>query len=368
MSANDLVEAAIAKIIAYEPGKPIEELERELGKSFEGGAVKLASNENPYGASPLGVAAATRALAEANLYPDGGAFTLRQRLARHHGVDMTQIFVGSGSNEIIDLLVQTFCARGEEVLAPANSFIAYPLAAHKNRRAYIEAPLAARFAYDLDAILSAVTNNTKLLFIANPNNPTGTYLARPEFEKLVEELPPRVILVADEAYFEYTTAEDYPDAQAYLPRRERLVVLRTFSKVYGLAGLRVGYAIGRAELLSHLHRVRLPFNVSSTAQAAAKAALDDTAHVTRAQQGNAVELPRLSEGLVALGLEVLPSQANFLCVGVGARDGRAIFAGLLRRGVIVRPLGGYGLPHHLRITVGTAGENARLLAALKEVL
>ena len=366
---DDLVEAAIARIAPYEPGKPIEELQRELGGAWgDGGAVKLASNENPYGPSKLAIEAAARALGQTNLYPDGGAFALRGKLALRHKVDARQILIGAGSNEIIDLLVQTFCSGGDEVLAPQLSFVAYRLAAEKNRRPFREAPLGPRLAYDVDALLAAVSNQTKLLFIANPGNPTGAYLPRPELEKLVEKLPPRVLLVVDEAYFEYASANDYPDTRLLLDRRARLVTLRTFSKIYGLAGLRVGYAIASAELLDYVHRIRLPFNVSAPAQAAALAALDDGAHVARARQGNDVELTRLTAALAALGLEVLPSQTNFVLADFGARDGRQLYDKLLRAGVIVRPMNGYGLPHHLRITVGTAAENARLLAALERLV
>ena len=366
---DELVEAAIAKIAPYEPGKPIEELERELGVSWgPGGAIKLASNENPYGPSPLGVAAAQAQLATANLYPDGGSFALRNKLAQRHGVDAAQILVGAGSNEIIDLLVQTFCAEGDEVVAPQYSFIAYKLAAEKNRRPFREAPTAPTLAYDVDAILNAIGPRTKILFFANPNNPTGAYLPRAGLERLVAELPARVLFVADEAYFEYAAAGDYPDARQYLGRRARMATLRTFSKIYGLAGLRVGYMIASAELNDYVNRIRLPFNVAATAQAAALAALDDEAHVTRARAGNAAELPRLSTALANLGLEVYPSQTNFILVGFGARDGRALYGALLKKGVIVRPMNGYGLPHHLRITVGTSAENERLVRAVKDVL
>ncbi len=368
-SKDELVEPAIARIAPYEPGKPIEELERELGHAWgPEGAIKLASNENPYGPSPKAIAAAAKALATANLYPDGGSFALRQKLAARHGVDARQILVGGGSNELIDLLVQALCSAGDEVLAPQYSFVAYKLAAEKNRRAFREAPTGERLGYDVDKILGAVDSNTKLLFFANPNNPTGTYLPRDGFERLVEELPPRVVLVTDEAYFEYASAKDYPDAQQYLGKRARMVTLRTFSKIYGLAGLRVGYALASAEIVDYVNRIRLPFNVSSVAQAAALAALDDGVHVARARQGNDVELPRLSAALGKLGLEVYPSQTNFVLVGFGARDGRQLYGALLRKGVIVRPLNAYGLPHHLRITVGTADENARLVRALEELL
>ncbi len=314
------------------------------------------------------MAAARAALATANLYPDGGSFALRQKLAARHGVDAAQILVGAGSNEIIDLLVQTFCAEGDEVVAPQYSFIAYKLAAQKNRRPFREAPTAASLAYDVDAILGAISPRTKILFFANPNNPTGAYLPRVAFERLVEELPARVLLVADEAYFEFAAAADYPDARQYLTRRPRLATLRTFSKVYGLAGLRVGYMIASAELNDFVNRIRLPFNVAAPAQAAALAALDDDAHVARARQGNDAELPRLSAVLAKLGLAVFPSQTNFILVGVGARDGRQLYGALLQRGVIVRPMNGYGLPHHLRITVGTSEENGRLVRAIEEVL
>ncbi|HEY2745981.1 MAG TPA: histidinol-phosphate transaminase [Polyangia bacterium] len=366
---DQLVEPAIARIAPYEPGKPIEELERELGVLWgPGGAIKLASNENPYGPSPLGVAAAQAQLATANLYPDGGSFALRTKLAARHGVGAAQILVGAGSNEIIDLLVQTFCAEDDEVVAPQYSFIAYKLAAQKNRRAFAEAPTAPTLAYDVDAILGAISPRTKIVFFANPNNPTGAYLARAGFERLVDKLPPRVLFVVDEAYFEFAAATDYPDAREYLSKRARMATLRTFSKIYGLAGLRVGYMIASAELNDYVNRIRLPFNVASTAQAAALAALDDEAHVARARAGNAAELPRVSTALANLGLEVYPSQTNFILVGLGARDGRALYGALLRNGVIVRPMNGYGLPHHLRITVGTGAENARLVQAIKDAL
>jgi histidinol-phosphate aminotransferase len=366
---DDLVEAAIARIAPYEPGKPIEELQRELGDAWgEGGAIKLASNENPYGPSPRGVEAARAALAEAHRYPDGGAYALRQKLAVRLGVDARQILVGAGSNEIIDLLVQTFCAVDDEVVAPQYSFVAYKLAAQKNRRVFREAACTADLQYDVDALLETISPETKLVFFANPNNPTGAYLPQAKFERLVEKLPERVLLVVDEAYFEYAYAEDYPDSLRYLTRRGRILALRTFSKIYGLAALRIGYAVASSELLDYVHRIRLPFNVSAPAQAAALAALGDAAHVARARAGNDAELPRLGAALAKLGLTVLPSQCNFILVGIGARDGRTLYDRLLRKGVIVRPMNAYGLPHHLRVTVGTAEENARLLAALQDLL
>jgi histidinol-phosphate aminotransferase len=366
---DDLVEAAIARIAPYEPGKPIEELQRELGDAWgEGGAIKLASNENPYGPSPRGIDAARAALAEAHRYPDGGAYALRQKLATRLGVDARQILIGAGSNEIIDLLVQTFCSADDEVVAPQYSFVAYKLAAQKNRRVFRESPCTADLQYDVDALLDTVTDETKIVFFANPNNPTGAYLPRDRFEELVEKLPERVLLAVDEAYFEYAFAPDYPNALQYLTKRGRILALRTFSKIYGLAGLRIGYAVASSELLDYVHRIRLPFNVSAPAQAAALAALDDGPHVARARAGNDAELPRLATALGRLGLQALPSQCNFILVGIGARDGRTVYDRLLRKGVIVRPMNAYGLPHHLRVTVGTAEENARLVAALSELL
>ncbi len=363
-----LVSDHIAKIAPYEPGKPIEELQRELGAGWPPeGAIKLASNENPLGPSPLGLAAAREALAGVNLYPDGGAFYLRQALAQHLGVDAAQVAVGSGSNELIDLLVQTFCEADEEVLAPAHAFACYRLSAEAHRRPFRESPLGPGFALDVDALTAAVSPRTKLVFLANPNNPTGVYAGRADFEKLLKALPERVILAVDEAYFEYARAKDYPDALKYLGARERLISLRTFSKIYGLAGLRVGYAVGPAQIMDYLHRVRLPFNVSTVGQAAARAALGDRDHVARSQALVATELPRLEAALAALGLSPVPSQANFVLVDM-KRPGRPLFDALLKRGVIVRAMGGYGLPNHLRITVGTQSENDRMLAALKEVL
>jgi histidinol-phosphate aminotransferase len=365
-----LVSSQIAQIAPYEPGKPLEELERELGQSWpKEGAIKLASNENPLGPSPKALAAARYALEQVHLYPDGGAFYLRERLAQAlgRGIDAKQVVPSGGSNELIDLIVQCYCEPDEEVLAPAFSFACYRLSAEAHRRPFREVPNGPGFAYDLDQLARAVSPRTKVVFLANPNNPTGAYATRAEFERFLDALPADVLLVIDEAYFEYARAADYPDALEYLSRRERLIVLRTFSKIYGLAGLRIGYGVGQAHVVEHLHRVRLPFNVSLVGQAAARAALDDSEHLARSRAHVAVELPRLSAALAELGLDVAPSQANFVLVGFG-RPARAIYEALLRRGVIVRPMAGYGLPEHLRITVGAPAENDRLLESLAEVL
>jgi histidinol-phosphate aminotransferase len=363
-----LVSDRIAAIAPYQPGKPLDELHRELGASWpKEGAIKLASNENPLGPSPRAVEAARRAAGEANLYPDGDAFHLRTALGKHLGVDAKQVVVGAGSNELIDLMVQTYCELDEEVLSPAFSFACYRLSSDAHRRPFREVPNAANFAYDLDALAAAVTPKTKLVFLANPNNPTGVYAGRAAFARLVKALPADVLLAVDEAYFEYVRADDHPDALAFLGERERLITLRTFSKIYGLAGLRVGYAVGHAHVVEFLHRTRLAFNVSAVGQAAARAALEDPTHVERTRSLNAAELPKLERALAALGLGVTPSQGNFVLVDV-QRAARPIYDALLRKGVIVRPVAAYGLPNHLRITVGTPTENERLLQALREVL
>jgi histidinol-phosphate aminotransferase len=365
---KSLVSSRISSIAPYEPGKPIDELHRELGASWpKEGAIKLASNENPLGPSPRAIEAARAALAQAHLYPDGGAFYLRQALAKHLGVDARQIVTGAGSNELIDLIVQTYCEPDEEVLAPAVSFACYRLSAEAHRRPFREVPNGPGFAYDLDALAAAVGPKTKVVFLSNPNNPTGVYAGQAAFERFLERLPDDVLLAVDEAYFEYARARDYPDALKLLDRRERLVTLRTFSKIHGLAGLRVGYLVGAAHVVEYLHRTRLAFNVNAIGQAAAQAALEDRAHVERSRALNAAELERLEAALAGLGLGVTPSQANFVLVDL-KRPARVVYEGLLGRGVIVRPMGAYGLPGHLRITIGTESENTRLLAALREVL
>jgi histidinol-phosphate aminotransferase len=364
-----LVPNEIAHIAPYEPGKPLEELERELGSAWPAeGAVKLASNENPLGPSPRALEAARRQLAEAHRYPDGAAYYLRGHLAEKLRVAPAQVLVGSGSNELIDLLVQTFVSPDEEVVSPACSFACYRLSAEAHRRRFRETPNGARLQYDLEALIAGVGEKTKIVFLANPNNPTGAYVNRADFARLVEKLPQHVLLAVDEAYFEYSRAADYPNALEWMGKRERLVVLRTFSKIHGLAGLRVGYAVAPPEVCDFVHRVRLPFNVSAIGQAAARAALDDVEHLERSRRLNAAEIVRVGERLSALGLDVLPSQANFVLVDLGAKNGRDVYRALLSQAVIVRPMSSYGLLHHLRITIGTESENERMLEALGKVL
>jgi histidinol-phosphate aminotransferase len=369
ISVGELVAPGIAAIRPYEPGKPIEEVERELGATLPpGGVIKLASNENPLGPSPRALEAARSALTRAQLYPDGGCFYLRRKLAARLGVGEDEVAIGNGSNEILDLIVRTFCAPGDEVLAHAHTFLCYGISAHARGADYREVERGAGYRYQLDALADAATGRTRVVFVANPDNPTGVHAGAGELVRLARRLPERAILVIDEAYHEYADAPDYPDALRLRGERQLLVTLRTFSKIYGLAGLRCGYGVGPRELVGYLDRVRNPFNVSALAQAAAEAALDDVEHVERSRRINRAGMAQLADGLARLGAPALPSQANFVLFDVGPREGREVYAALLRRGVIVRPMGAYGLPHHLRVTVGSGEENARFLEALAGAL
>lgn len=358
---SGLVIDSIEALRPYEAGKPIEEVARELGVTD---AVKLASNENPLGPSPKAISAMQQALGSVHRYPDSNQYRLRARLAKLHGVAPEELVFGNGSNEVLELLVRTFATPEHHIVFAEPSFVVYRMAAMAHGIPFTAVPLA-NWQYDIPALLGAVTDKTRLLFIANPNNPTGTYVSKSAMSRLVAELPQHVILVLDEAYIEYVDADDFPDGLKLRERRERLVVCRTFSKIFGLAALRVGYAILPAKLADYVNRVRAPFNVSSVAQAAALAALDDSEHVARSRAENQRGRRWLDEQLTPLGLDVIPSQANFVMVDL-KRPAQPIYEALLAKGVIVRPLG--PLNQCLRITVGTNEENARLVAGLKEVL
>ncbi len=356
-----LVLPTVETLVPYEGGQPLDELARELGVTD---AVKLASNENALGPSPRAVEAVRRELASMHLYPDGAAYRLRERLAAVHGVTMGEIVQGNGSNELLDLIVHAFATPGSHIVFADPAFIVYKLASLAYGVPFTAVPLR-DLRHDLEAMAAAVTPQTRLLFVANPNNPTGTHVGRSAVERLLREVPPEVIIVMDEAYIEYADAADFPDSIRLRGLRERLIVTRTFSKIYGLAGLRVGYAVGPAQLIDYLNRVRAPFNVSAIAQAAALAALDDTEHVEKSRALNLRERERLTRELTRLGLSVAPSQANFVLVDVG-RPARAVYDALLRKGVIVRPFG--NLPTSLRVTLGTERENQRFLDSLSDVL
>jgi len=360
-----LVPSYVQSLTPYVPGKPIEEVEREYGVSD---VAKLASNENALGPSPLALAAAREAAAKVHLYPDGSAFYLRNALAAKLGVEPREVFVGNGSNELIELLVRTFVLEGEEVLTSAQSFIAYKLAANAQGRTLVEAPMKARFHYDLEAIKKLMSRRTKVVFLANPDNPTGTWFTEAELLPFLDAVPKDTLVVLDEAYVEFVDVPGFQDALSLRKRYPNLVVLRTFSKIHGLAGLRLGYGIARPEVVEYVDRVRAPFNVNLVAQAAGVAALADEEHVRRSRALVHEERPRLAEGLRTVGATVVPSQANFVLADFPGRSGKDLFEALLPEGVVVRPMGGYGFPGAIRITVGLRAENEKCVAAIRKVL
>jgi histidinol-phosphate aminotransferase len=358
-----LVAPHIASLTPYVPGKPAEELERELGIS---NAVKLASNESAIGPSPRVVEAVRAAASALHRYPDDAAHVLRRRIARLHTIAVNEIALGHGSNELIDLCVRAFAIPSEHAVIGAPSFACYGLSLQAANIPTSVVPLRDGLFWDLDAVRAALRPQTKLVFVDNPGNPTSTHIAGPRLRGFLSELPADVVAVVDEAYGDFADAADYESALRMRDTRERLVILRTFSKAYGLAGLRLGYAVGNADLISYLQRVRVPFNANALAQAAATAALDDAAHFQRGVALNATERTRMSAALAELGLVVAPSQTNFLCVHVNRAAG-AVYNALLQAGVIVRPFGP-PLHRHLRISVGLPAENDRLLAVLPGVL
>jgi len=353
----------------YEPGKPIAELERELGIRD---AIKLASNENPLGPSPRALEAVQACLAELARYPDGNGFALKRALAERHGVEAACITLGNGSNDVLDLVARTFLGPGRSAVFSRHAFAVYPIATQAvgatARVAQANRPDDSMpYGHDLGRLAAAVGEDTRVVFIANPNNPTGTWLRSGELEAFITALARDVIVVVDEAYFEYVDDPAYPDTTQWLDRFPNLVVTRTFSKAYGLAGLRVGYSVSSPAIADLLNRVRQPFNLNIPAQEAALAALGDEDHLSRSVALNRAGRSQWHLGLAALGLTALPSVGNFLCVGVN-RPGTEVYRALLDRGVIVRPVGGYGLPEFLRVTVGTEAENARALGALGDAL
>ena len=362
-SIEDLACPYLQGLIPYSPGKPIEEVERELGIA---GSVKLASNENPLGPSPKAIQALAGALSDVHRYPDGGGHRLRQALGRHWDVSPDWVILGNGSNELLTLVGRCFLMPGDEVVYARQAFVVYDMVAQVTGATKVAVPLR-DLTHDLDAMQAAITARTKMVFLANPNNPTGTAVPVPRLEAFIAAVPPDVVVVLDEAYYEYLAEGLRPDPLRFVRQGRRLLTLRTFSKIYGLAGLRIGYGIGPEPLIALLNRAREPFNTNSLAQAGATAALQDAEHVARTlavtERGRAF----LAERCGALGLRVVPGVANFLLVDVG-RPGPATADALLKHGVIVRPMAGYGFPTHLRISVGTDEENRRCIAGLKAVL
>jgi histidinol-phosphate aminotransferase len=358
------VTPSIERIQPYQPGTPIEEVARRLGTNAPAEIIKLASNENPLGPSELALVAARAELERVHRYPESEAPSLRAALARQLRVNPEEVVLGNGSNELLDLLVRTFCTSERHVVYAEPSFVVYRLACLAHGVPFTEVPLR-EYAHDLPAMARAIEPRTRLVFIANPNNPTGTYVGRAALREFLETIPSDVLVVLDEAYAEYADASDYPDGLELRSLHPNTVVVRTFSKIYGLAGLRLGYAILPKELAAYLHRVRAPFNVSSVAQAAGVAALRDRAHVERSFELNQAEKGFMQAGLSELGLKVVPSQANFLLVEVSRPAGN-VYDAMLALGVIVRALP--PLPSMLRISLGTRTENERCLRALRTVL
>ncbi len=355
---------ALEKLPVYQPGRPIEEVARELGLD-PSTIIKLASNENPLGPSPAALAAMRDVLANINLYPDGNAFHVKRKLAEKLGVETGNLILGNGSNEIIEFVAHAMLAPGAEVVASQYCFLVYPIVTHLFGAKLVTVP-AKQFGHDLPAMLAAVTENTRVMFVANPNNPTGTRAHAPEVVELINRLPDHVLLVMDEAYIEFL---DNPvDLLPLIRRGDRgnLILMRTFSKIFGLAGLRIGYGIAHSGLIAALEKVRQPFNINSIAQAGALAALEDSQHLASTRANNAAGLKFFEQGLRQSHIEFIHSAANFILIRVG--DGPRVFNELQARGIITRPMGAYQLPEWLRITVGTAQENARCLAALKSIL
>ena len=360
----DLAPAYIRSIAPYQPGKPITELARELNLDPDS-IIKLASNENPLGVSPLAMQAMQAALADIARYPDGNGFELKQALVRRYGVDMAQIVLGNGSNDVLELAARAFLTPVLDAVYSQHAFAVYPLVTQAIGAAGIEVP-AREFAHDLKAMLAAVTPRTRIIFLANPNNPTGTLIPGAELHAFLRAVPPNVIVVLDEAYNEYIPDALKSDTVAWLAEFPNLIVTRTFSKAYGLAGLRVGYAFAHPDVADLMNRVRQPFNVNSISLAAAAAGLGDHDFVRRSFELNQTGMRSVTAGLARLGLAFIPSSGNF--VSFKDKDAAGVFQRLLKRGVIVRPIAGYGMPDYLRVSIGLESENARFLEALGQSL
>lgn len=359
----DLAAPGLAALKPYVPGKPLSELERELGIRD---SIKLASNENPLGPSPAVMRAIEAELGNLTRYPDGGAYALRSALAKRHGVEPAGITVGNGSNDVLDMIARAFLWSGRESLFSQYAFAVYPISSMAVGATTVVAP-AKDYGHDLQALRDRVSDRTGVVWIANPNNPTGTLLTEAALREFVASLPSSVMCVVDEAYFEYVQHGDYPDTSRWLGEFDNLIVTRTFSKAYGLAALRVGYGVSHPDVADLLNRVRQPFNVDSLAQAAALAALNDVDYLQRSVEVNQRGMRQLVEGVERLGLDYIPSHGNFLTIDTG-REAAPLDRALLQQGVITRPIANYGLPNHLRVTVGMEAENARFLDALGRVL
>ena len=353
----------IRELQPYQPGKPVEELERELGLT---NVVKLASNENPLGASPLVQARLVEILPELARYPDGSAWLLKHNLSEFLGVPVASLTIGNGSNEVLELLARVYLHTANESIVSQHSFIVYPLVTRAIGAGLTIIP-AINFAQDLDATLKAINSRTRMVFIANPNNPTGTWVREKELIRFLDDVPENVLVVLDEAYYEYVSEPDYPDGISLVAKYPNLVVTRTFSKAYGLAALRVGYAVSHPDIADLMNRVRQPFNVNTMALTAALAALEAQDHVAESIALNQEGMAFLTGACTELDLDYIPSAGNFLTIDVG-RDAMPVYDALLHLGVIVRPIGIYEMPNHLRVTIGLPEENQRFVDALRSVL
>ena len=351
----------LANLPVYQPGRPLEEVARELGLPL-GGLIKLASNENPLGPSPKAVEAMQQTASQIHLYPDGNAFYLRNAMAERLGVDANQLIFGNGSNEIIEFVAHALLGPGTNIVVSQYCFAIYPIVAHLTGADCIAVP-AKDYGHNLPAMREAITPDTRIVFVANPNNPTGTLASHEDVLALVDAVPEHTLLVMDEAYFEFI--ESPLDLVPRLQEKPNLLLMRTFSKIYGLAGLRIGYGIGHPEFIAALEKVRQPFNLNAMAQAAALAAIDDTDHLEATRSNNAAGLEFFEQTLSELNIETVASHANFILANVG--DGASTFQKLQERGVITRPMAGYQLPEWIRISIGTPAENERCLAALREL-
>ncbi|MGJ8697029.1 MAG: histidinol-phosphate transaminase [Verrucomicrobiaceae bacterium] len=362
MSIESAANQWVCDLVAYEPGKPIEETARELGLKPEE-IIKLASNENPLGPSPKAQEAMRAEIAKAHLYPDGGGYKLRTALAEKHGVAFGNVVLGNGSNEIIELMCHSFLKPGVALIAAEHAFVVYKLMATLFGADYVEVPDPG-FVHDLEAMADAITDETRLVFIANPNNPTGTLVGQEEIDRFVERLPDHVVAVFDEAYYEFLP--DAPDAIKHVKAGKNVVVMRTFSKAQGLSALRIGYGLAPDSIAGLLNRARQPFNANAIAQAAALASIQDEEHIAATVENNRIGVEFYESAFAERGWEYVPSVANFVLVKVG--DGDRVFAELLKKGVIVRAMRGYKLPEWVRISVGTPEQNARCLEELDVLL
>jgi histidinol-phosphate aminotransferase len=358
-----LAVAGVQQLIPYKPGKPIEELERELGLER---VVKLASNENPLGPSKKALAAIQAELGQLSLYPDGSGYRLKNALARKFDVDPAQITLGNGSNEILELVARAFLTPGLEVLFSQHAFAVYPIVTQAVGATAVVVP-ALNFGHDLAVMRQKVNEKTRLVFIANPNNPTGTLLLQSDLQRFIEALPETCICVLDEAYFEFVADRGQDDSIAWLKKYPNLIITRTFSKAYGLAGLRVGYSFSGPEMADILNRVRQPFNNNTLALVAAEAALEDSEHLQNTIRVNTLGMQQLTEGFKNLDLKWIPSAGNFVSVDL-SEPAQPIYEALLRKGIIVRPVANYEMPNHLRVSIGTAEENQLFLQALTDCL